>query len=72
VRDKKLKRVFMKDLIVHYTLFGHTHFLAEAIEKGAGNFGLAKGFKRFWDLFAFGVGYCLHPHPAVVNIGYCE
>ncbi len=25
----------MKTLIVHYTLFGHTHFLAEAIEKGA-------------------------------------
>ncbi len=25
----------MKVLIVHYTLFGHTHFLAEAIEKGA-------------------------------------
>jgi NAD(P)H dehydrogenase (quinone) len=25
----------MKALIVHYTLFGHTHFLAEAIEKGA-------------------------------------
>lgn len=26
----------MKVLIVHYTLFGHTHFLAEAIEEGAG------------------------------------
>ncbi|MFB3766227.1 MAG: NAD(P)H:quinone oxidoreductase [Methanotrichaceae archaeon] len=26
----------MKVLIVHYTLFGHTHFLAEAIEDGAG------------------------------------
>jgi hypothetical protein len=25
----------MKALIVHYSLFGHTHFLAEAIEKGA-------------------------------------
>jgi NAD(P)H dehydrogenase (quinone) len=25
----------MKILIVHYSLFGHTHFLAEAIEKGA-------------------------------------
>jgi NAD(P)H dehydrogenase (quinone) len=25
----------MKVLIVHYTLFGHTHFLAEAVEKGA-------------------------------------
>ncbi len=25
----------MKVLIVHYSLFGHTHFLAAAIEKGA-------------------------------------
>ncbi len=25
----------MKALIIHYTLFGHTHFLTEAIEKGA-------------------------------------
>jgi len=25
----------MKVLIAHYSLFGHTHFLAEAIEKGA-------------------------------------
>ena len=25
----------MKALIAHYSLFGHTHFLAEAIEKGA-------------------------------------
>jgi hypothetical protein len=26
----------MKALIVHYALLGRTHFLAEAIEKGAG------------------------------------
>ncbi|MDD1753167.1 MAG: NAD(P)H:quinone oxidoreductase, partial [Methanotrichaceae archaeon] len=25
----------MNILIVHYSLFGHTHFLAEAVEKGA-------------------------------------
>jgi hypothetical protein len=26
----------MKALIIHCALLGHTHFLAEAIEKGAG------------------------------------
>lgn len=31
-----MKRGFMKALIVHYALLGHTHFLAGTIEKGAG------------------------------------
>jgi NAD(P)H dehydrogenase (quinone) len=35
VDSEKTGLKFMRVLIAHYTLYGHTHFLAEAIEKGA-------------------------------------